>query len=236
MRGDGAFRDSHPPRLGIWECEPLSQGPVKRARHEGQSQVTLDGFRLYPGYFSVEAQRLLVQEVLDAAAAAPFYRPMTPGGQAMSVEMTNLGPLGWITDAAGYRYEARHPVTGEAWPAIPPVLLAMWRQLTAGGPPPDACLVNLYRPGARMGLHQDRDEADFAHPVVSVSLGDHALFRIGGIERRAPTRSLRLTSGDVCLLAGPARLAFHGIDRIVPGSSTLIPGGGRINLTLRRAH
>jgi alkylated DNA repair protein (DNA oxidative demethylase) len=198
--------------------------------------VIVDGFRLYPAYFDAEAQRALVEEVFEAAAGAPFYRPITPGGQAMSVEMTNLGPLGWITDAAGYRYEARHPVTGAFWPAIPSALLAMWSEMTDGGPAPDACLVNLYRPGARMGLHQDRDEADFAHPVVSVSLGDHALFRIGGRDRRAPTRSLRLSSGDVCVLAGAARLAFHGVDRIVPGSSTLIPGGGRINLTLRRAH
>ena len=197
--------------------------------------MTLDGFRLYPGYFSAGAQHALVREVLAAAAAAPFYRPVTPGGQPMSVEMTNFGPLGWVTDAAGYRYRACHPLTGEPWPAIPSILLAMWSELTTGGPPPDACLVNLYRSGARMGLHQDRDEADFTHPVISISLGDHALFRIGGSERRAPTRSLRLTSGDVCVLAGSARLAFHGVDRIVSGSSTLIPGGGRINLTLRRA-
>jgi alkylated DNA repair protein (DNA oxidative demethylase) len=135
----------------------------------------------------------------------------------------------------GYRYEPRHPITGEAWPSIPAALLAMWAELTADGPPPDACLVNLYRPGARMGLHQDRDEADFSHPVISVSLGDHALFRIGGPDRRAATTSLRLASGDVCMLAGDARLAFHGIDRIVSGSSRLIPGGGRLNLTLRRA-
>jgi alkylated DNA repair protein (DNA oxidative demethylase) len=197
--------------------------------------VIADGFRLYAGYFNAQAQRELVEEVVSSVATAPFYRPVTPGGQPMSVEMTNLGVLGWITDSAGYRYEARHPVTGTSWPPIPSALLAMWCELTAGGEPPDACLVNLYRPGARMGLHQDRDEADFAHPVISVSLGDHALFRIGGRDRRAPTRSLLLASGDVCRLAGPARLAFHGVDRIVPGSSTLIPGGGRINLTLRRA-
>ena len=153
----------------------------------------------------------------------------------MSVEMTNFGPLGWVTDAAGYRYEPRHPSNGAPWPPMPPILLALWAEVTGGGPPPDACLVNLYRDGARMGLHQDRDEADFSHPVVSVSLGDTALFRIGGRERRAATTSLRLSSGDVCMLSGEARLAFHGVDRILDGSSRLIPGGGRINLTLRRA-
>jgi alkylated DNA repair protein (DNA oxidative demethylase) len=195
----------------------------------------IEGFRLCPAYFDPPAQRRLTVAVLEAAAAAPFWRPMTPGGQAMSVEMTNLGPLGWITDGAGYRYEARHPLTGQAWPPIPEPLLAMWADLAPGASPPDACLVNLYRPGARMGLHQDRDEADFAQPVISVSLGDTALFRIGGTERRAPTRSLRLASGDVCVLGGKARLAFHGVDRILAGGSGLVPGGGRINLTLRRA-
>ena len=197
--------------------------------------MTPQGFRLYPAYFDAKAQLDLVDAVLEAVARAPFYRPATPGGQAMSVEMTNLGPLGWITDAAGYRYEARHPMTGAPWPPIPAILLETWADLTGDGPPPDACLVNLYRAGARMGLHQDRDEADFAHPVISVSLGDQALFRIGGKDRRDPTRSVRLASGDVCVLAGEARLAFHGVDRIVLGSSRLIPSGGRLNLTLRRA-
>jgi alkylated DNA repair protein (DNA oxidative demethylase) len=152
----------------------------------------------------------------------------------MSVEMTNFGPLGWITDAAGYRYAANHPKTGVLWPPIPAALLGLWSSL-AQGLPPDACLVNVYRPGARMGLHQDRDEQDFSHPVISVSLGDEAVFRIGSTRRAGPTTSLRLRSGDVCVLAGPARLAFHGVDRIIGGSSDLVPGGGRINLTLRRA-
>jgi len=189
--------------------------------------MTPQGFR--------SAQEALIAEVLGRAVEAPFYRPVTPGGQAMSVEMTNFGPLGWVTDAAGYRYEARHPVTGQPWPTIPAALLALWADVTGDGPPPDACLVNLYREGARMGLHQDRDEADFSHPVVSVSLGDTALFRIGGQDRRGRTASLRLASGDVCVLAEEARLAFHGVDRILFGSSRLVPGGGRINLTLRRA-
>lgn len=193
------------------------------------------GFRLYPGRLDASAQSALVDEVFRASALAPLYRPITPGGKAMSVVMTNLGPLGWVTDARGYRYEPLHPGTGQPWPPIPQTLLALWRDLACAETPPDACLVNLYRGGAKMGLHQDRDESDFAFPVLSVSLGDTAAFRIGGTERRGPSRTLRLASGDVCVLGGEARLAFHGIDRVVAGSSTLVPGGGRLNLTLRRA-
>jgi alkylated DNA repair protein (DNA oxidative demethylase) len=201
----------------------------------GRFAVTPDGFRLLPEYFDPAAQAALIAEVLAMVAEAPFFRPVTPGGQAMSVEMTNLGAVGWFTDRAGYRYQPRHPETGRRWPEIPAALLVLWDVVTHGGPPPDACLVNLYRAGARMGLHQDRDERDFSHPVVSVSLGDTAIFRIGGPSRRDPTVSLKLSSGDVCVLAGPARLAFHGVDRVLPGSSRLLAGGGRINLTLRRA-
>ncbi|MCC7266140.1 MAG: alpha-ketoglutarate-dependent dioxygenase AlkB [Caulobacteraceae bacterium] len=193
------------------------------------------GFDLWPGRLDAAAQAALLAEVLTAIEAAPLYRPATPRGRPMSVEMTNLGPLGWITDAKGYRYEARHPHTGRPWPPIPQALLALWAELSGDARPPDACLVNLYRPGARMALHQDRDEADFTVPVLSVSLGDTAVFRLGGTRRADPTRSLKLASGDVCRLAGPARLAHHGIDRVLAGSSRLVPGGGRINLTLRRA-
>jgi DNA oxidative demethylase len=199
------------------------------------TMLTDNGFCYWPERLSPRMQADLAQAVLAAAAAAPFYRPVTPGGKPMSVEMTNLGPLGWITDAAGYRYGPLHPVTGQPWPPIPPALLSLWAELFPEAAPPDACLVNLYRDGARMGLHQDRDEADFSQPVLSISLGDDALFRLGGARRTDPTRSLRLRSGDVCALAGASRLAFHGIDRIYPGSSRLVPGGGRINLTLRRA-
>jgi alkylated DNA repair protein (DNA oxidative demethylase) len=195
----------------------------------------MDGFRLLPGHLGAADQAALASEVLAAIAQAPLYRPVTPGGNAMSVRMTNLGPLGWITDARGYRYEAAHPVTGAPWPPIPRRLLDLWAALADAEVPPDACLVNVYDPGARMGPHQDRDEADFAFPVLSVSLGDTAIFRIGGLKRGDPTRSVRLASGDVCLLAGEARHAFHGIDRVLAGTSRLIEGGGRINLTLRRA-
>ncbi len=195
----------------------------------------LSGFRLLPGRLDRAAQAALVDEVLAAARPAPFHRQVTPGGKAMSVEMTGLGPLSWITDADGYRYEPTHPLTGKPWPPMPAILADLWAELADAQVPADACLVNLYRQGTKMGLHRDEDEADFRFPVLSVSLGDTAVFRIGGLKRADPTRSVRLASGDVCLLAGEARLAFHGVDRILPGSSTLIPGGGRINLTLRRA-
>ena len=197
--------------------------------------MTPPGFRLLPGRLDPQAQRALVEEVLALARAAPFYRPTTPGGQPMSVAMTNFGSLGWVTDARGYRYEPRHPVTGLPWPAIPQRLAALWAELCDSATPADACLVNLYDAQAKMGQHRDQDEADFRFPVLSVSLGDVALFRIGGLQRSDPTARLRLASGDVCVLGGEARLAYHGVDRILPGSSRLVPGGGRINLTLRRA-
>ncbi|MBV9550043.1 MAG: alpha-ketoglutarate-dependent dioxygenase AlkB, partial [Alphaproteobacteria bacterium] len=139
----------------------------------------------------------------------------------------------WVSDKAGYRSQPTHPVTGKLWPAIPVVLLELWNRIAAA-PPPDCCLLNLYRAGAKMGLHQDRDEKDLTAPVVGVSLGDDALFRIGGCKRGSASKSVRLASGDVILFGGPARLAYHGIDRIVPGSSRLLPGGGRLSLTLRR--
>jgi len=193
------------------------------------------GFTLLPARLSVDDQAGLVARVLDAAREAPFHTQVTPGGKPMSVETTGLGPLSWVSDRLGYRYEPRHPLTGRPWPPMPPLLDALWAELVDPVVPADAGLVNLYRPGARMGLHRDEDEADFTFPVLSISLGDTALFRLGGLTRRAPTRSMRLASGDVCLLAGESRLAYHGIDRIIPGSSRLVPGGGRINITLRRA-
>lgn len=199
------------------------------------SLSTTTGFRLLPGRLSAEAQGALLEQVLARVRQAPFVHQVTPGGKPMSVAMTSLGPLGWTTDADGYRYEPRHPTTGQPWPDIPQVLLDLWAELADPLVPPDACLINFYDAQAKMGLHQDRDEADFRFPVLSVSLGDTAVFRVGGLKRSDPTRSVKLSSGDVCLLAGEARLIHHGVDRILAGSSRLIPGGGRINLTLRRA-
>ncbi len=193
------------------------------------------GVTLWPGLLDGEAQEALLREVLAKLDAAPLYRPTMPGsGKPFSVEESNFGPLGWIADKSGYRYAPLHPATGAAWPPIPMRLLELWRDVSGYAAPPECCLVNLYREGAKMGLHQDRDEAAADAPVLSVSLGDTALFRIGGAARKGATKSLKLASGDVLLFGGQARLAYHGIDRILPGTSRLIPGGGRLNLTLRR--
>ncbi|MEQ1951554.1 alpha-ketoglutarate-dependent dioxygenase AlkB [Mesorhizobium sp. CN2-181] len=194
------------------------------------------GVRHMPGYLSHEMQKDLVEAIRDVVRAAPLYTPTMPkSGKEMSVRMTNCGPLGWVTDKeSGYRYQATHPVTGEPWPAIPDMLLALWREVSDYPHPPEACLVNFYSETARMGLHQDRDEADLQAPVVSISLGDSCLFRVGQPSRDGPTVSFRLESGDVVLLGGAGRLCFHGVDRIYPATSMLLPKGGRINLTLRR--
>jgi len=199
-----------------------------------ETPTALPGFRLWKGVFDRAGQAALLDQVTAAEVFAPFYRPETAGGRPFSVRMTNLGPMGWVSDRAGYRYQSTHPVTGAPWPAIPTTLLDLWNAATGWPAPPDACLVNLYDDRARMGLHQDRDEADLGVPVLSVSLGDTAVFRIGAAEGGSTT-SVRLESGDVCALTGPARLARHGIDRVLAGSSTLLAGGGRINLTLRRS-
>jgi len=192
------------------------------------------GVALYPGLLDRAAQDAMLADLRAVARAAPFFRPVTPRGRPMSVQMTSAGRLGWVSDRRGYRYQAEHP-SGGAWPAIPDSVLAVWRAVAGTARAPDCCLVNLYREGARMGLHQDRDEADFSQPVVSISLGDEALFRVGNIERGGPTESVWLRSGDVAVMAGAARLVHHGIDRVRAGSSTLLAGGGRINLTLRVA-
>jgi alkylated DNA repair protein (DNA oxidative demethylase) len=195
-----------------------------------------DGIRHLAGFLDVAAQRALVEEIRAVVRAAPLYTPEMPKtGKPMSVRMTNCGALGWVTDKArGYRYQPTHPVTGDPWPPMPESLLALWREVSGVTVEPEACLINFYDDGAKMGLHQDRDEQDLTAPVVSVSLGDSCLVRIGGTERRAPTRSFRLNSGDVVVLGGEGRLCFHGVDRIYPASSTLLANGGRINLTMRR--
>src|SRR5438552_10020356 len=193
------------------------------------------GVTLWPGYFDHAAQEELLNEVLVRVARAPFYRPRMPrSGKRFSVEETNFGPLGWYSDETGYRYESMHPATKLAWPDIPESLQRVWHVAGRYRALAECCLVNLYRDGARMGLHQDRDEQAADAPVLSVSLGDHAIFRVGGTQRRDPTVSLTLQSGDVLVFGGVARLAYHGIDRVIVGTSSLIPSGGRINLTLRR--
>lgn len=194
------------------------------------------GVRHIPGHLEREAQEALVAEIRAVVAEAPLYVPAMPRtGKPMSVRMTNCGRLGWVTDQErGYRYQPTHPVTGKPWPAMPESLLRLWREFSAYPHEPEACLVNFYSGEARMGLHQDRDEQDFAAPVVSISLGDDCLFRVGETTRSGRTVSFRLQSGDIVILGGEGRLCFHGVDRIYPSTSALLKNGGRINLTLRR--
>jgi alkylated DNA repair protein (DNA oxidative demethylase) len=190
----------------------------------------------FPQALAREGQIALLAAISEVIAEAPLFTPTMPrSGKPMSVRMTNCGLLGWVTDKErGYRYQATHPKTGKPWPPIPAALLELWRELARYPAPPEACLVNYYAESAKMGLHQDKDEEDFAAPVLSVSLGDTGIFRLGGRSRKDPTRAFELKSGDVVVLGDTDRLAFHGIDRILAGTSDLVPEGGRFNLTLRR--
>lgn len=193
------------------------------------------GARWYPGAFSLPEQEALLAEIRAVLEEAPLFTPTMPRtGKSFSVRMSNCGPLGWVSDAGGYRYQAFHPDTRAPWPPMPERVQAAYARFGGLALPAEACLINYYAPDARMSLHQDRDEADLTAPVVSISLGDTALFRLGGSERAEATRSIRLASGDVFVLSGPSRLAFHGVDRILGGSSRLLAEGGRFNLTLRR--
>lgn len=194
--------------------------------------LTIRGVKVWQEALDRAEQEALVADLRSVAAAAPLFSPETRWGKKMSVRMTSAGRFGWYSDRRGYRYEPRHP-SGVAWPPIPDRVLRLWHRLAGTERAPDCCLVNFYAEGARMGLHQDRDEADFSFPVLSVSLGDDGLFRIGNTKPGGSTESLWLRSGDVVLMGGDARLVHHGVDRIRHGSSTLLPEGGRINLTLR---
>ena len=200
--------------------------------------VLSNGVRHLPDYLDRARQEDLVAAIRDVVAEAPLFVPAMPGtGKPMSVRMTNCGALGWVTDReGGYRYQATHPVTGKPWPAMPAQLLEIWRDVSGSSKLPEACLVNFYDDNARMGMHQDRDEQDLETAVVSISLGNACLFRVGGTTRKDPTQSFRLSSGDVVVLGGKGRLCFHGVDRIYPATSTLLKNGGRINLTLRRVN
>ncbi len=198
-----------------------------------------EGLALYPRLLADEQRAELLDAIMAAVQAAPFFTPRMPGtGRPFSVRMTNMGTLGWVSDRErGYRYEQIHPETGRPWPPIPQILLDLWAALTGYPAPPEAALVNHYAPGARMGLHVDADEEAMDAPILSISLGDSALFRIGGPRRRAPTRSFRLQDGDVLVMGGEARRCYHGIDRIHPGTGPALPaaiGPGRLNITLRR--
>ena len=194
------------------------------------------GIRHFPGYLDRPAQETMIETIRQIVSAAPLFTPVMPGtGKPMSVRMSNCGELGWVTDKErGYRYQPVHPLTGEAWPPIPDALMDLWNDVSGYHLPPQACLINFYADDAKMGLHQDKDEQDLRAPVVSISLGNTCLFRVGGTARTDRTQSLKLASGDVIVLGGEGRLCFHGVDRIYPATSTLLKSGGRINLTLRR--
>jgi alkylated DNA repair protein (DNA oxidative demethylase) len=199
------------------------------------SASAMPGLAYYPGFLARDRQESLRDLLRELLAKAPYYIPVMPrSGRPFTVRMSNLGPLGWVSDRAGYRYQPTHPETGEPWPAIPPMVMDVWRKVSSYPHEPQACLVNHYREGAKMGLHRDEDEEDFAAPVVSISLGDTAIFRIGGTERGGKTETLKLASGDVLVMGGASRLRYHGIDRVLTGTSTLLKDGGRLNLTLRR--
>ena len=197
-----------------------------------QPTQTIRGVDVYEGFLDREAQGQVVDDIRGVAEIAPLFSPMTPYGKPMRVKMTSAGKYGWYSDRKGYRYERQHP-DGQDWPAIPESVLAIWRTLVSTERMPDCCLVNYYGEQARMGMHQDRDEADFGWPVLSVSLGDEGMFRIGNATRGGKTQSVWLRSGDVVVMGGVARLLYHGLDKIRFGTSTLLPKGGRINLTLR---
>ena len=192
-------------------------------------------FKIVPGFLSRTDQESLLADIREIVRAAPLFVPRLPrSGKPFSVRMTNCGALGWVSDSSGYRYQPLHPDTRKPWPPMPEAVLRAWRELSGYPHLPEACLINFYDATAKMGLHQDRDEEDFEAPVVSLSLGDSCVFRVGGLNRNDPTKSLRLASGDAVVLAGQTRLSFHRVDRILPSTSTLLRDGGRINLTLRR--
>ncbi len=195
-------------------------------------ELTIRGFRILKGFLETSEQVDLVRDLRNVAKAAPMRAPITRWGKPMSVRMTSAGRVGWISDRKGYRYEGEKP-DGGAWPKIPKNILNLWRNVTELERAPDCCLINYYGEDARMGLHQDKDEGEFQWPVVSVSLGDDGLFRMGNVEKGGKTESIWLNSGDVVVMGGDARLAYHGVDRIRFGSSKLLPDSGRVNLTLR---
>ena len=194
--------------------------------------LTVGGISVFKAFLPASDQLRLVEALRRVAAQAPVFSPKTKSGKSMSVRLTAAGDFGWFSDQRGYRYVKQHP-SGVNWPEIPAEIMAIWRVVAGEVPDPECCLVNFYGEGARMGLHQDRDEANFDWPVVSISLGDDALFRVGGTERGGKTESIWLQSGDVAVMGGGARLNYHGIDRIKFGSSSLLKEGGRLNVTLR---
>ena len=203
----------------------------------GATEPLADGAVVLRG-FAAPATARLMEALRSITEVAPFRHMMTPGGLRMSVEMTNCGRVGWISDRSGYRYAPSDPETGQPWPAIPPEFLDLAQRAAAAagfaGFEPDVCLINRYRPGAKLSLHQDKDEQDFRSPIVSVSLGLPAVFLFGGMKRSDKPRRIRVESGDVAVWGGPSRLAYHGVAPVVDGAHPAT-GRSRINLTFRKA-
>ena len=195
-----------------------------------------EGFTHYPLYFGLAEQSALIEAVKEGVKQAPFYIARMPRtGTPMSVALSNFGTLGWMSDKErGYRYEAVHPISGQPWPPIPKLLLDLWDDVTGYPVQPECCLINWYKDGAKMGAHIDNDEQDAKAPVVSISLGDPAIFRMGGPARGGPTKGIKLFSGDVVVMAGESRFCYHSVSKVFYGESALVPRGGRINLTMRR--
>lgn len=220
-----------------WGSQPAEANEYSRIRAKltMNAPIDINGFKLWKSRLDSDAQSQIVAALRTVADSAPFFHPETRWGGKMSVRMTSAGRVGWVSDRRGYRYETRHPVTGAHWPAIPAEILEVWRDVADWPDDPDCCLINFYGEAAKMGMHRDADEGEaaFAAPVVSISLGDPAVFRMGGVERGGKTEKVTLESGDVMVMGGPARLAYHGVDKVLFGGSKLLPKGGRINVTLR---
>lgn len=195
-----------------------------------------DGFQVFPQALNLLEQKALLTSISEILGGAPLFQPRMPKtGKPFSVQMSNCGPLGWVSDKeGGYRYQAHHPGTGKSWPPFPKKLLELWEKYANFPAHPEACLINYYPEGARMGSHRDADENEPRAPVLSISLGDEAIFHMGGSRRQDPKVRVKLCSGDVAVMGGASRFAYHGIDKIIPSTSSLVEGGGRINLTLRR--
>ena len=218
-----------------------SPGAVRRdlftESYAQNAHAIAEGATLLHG-FAVGAAPPLLQAIEDVVAAAPLRHMITPGGYRMSVAMTNCGAAGWVTDRSGYRYDARDPLTGKPWPAMPGIFSDLARRAASAGGfgdfEPDACLINRYDPGARLTLHQDKNERDYTAPIVSVSLGLPAVFLFGGLRRKDRPQRMRLESGDVAVWGGPTRLAYHGVAPLADGDDPLT-GHCRYNLTFRTA-
>ena len=227
-----AFRNAEKGLIFLKHLRGLKVTKSRNNLPQKEPTLSIRGVNFWDSWLSKSRQFQILKDLRAIVAKAPLFKPVIPGGKKMSVRITSARDLGWVADSSGYRYEPKHP-DGINWPPIPQSVLEVWEILSGSSRKPDCCLLNFYQAGARMCMHQDLDEANLTEPVISISLGDDALFRIGSPTKGGKTDSILLRSGDVIRLGEEARLIYHGIDRINSGSSTLLKNGGRINLTLR---